>query len=79
MKSNPNAFISTQKNTIFTNVVRNLMTTQLVESLDKNPPENGVDWKGQPWNGKTSDVKGAHPNSRFTAPCYQLPMYQPKV
>ncbi len=74
MKSNPNALISTQKNTIFTNVVHNLdNNTVWWEGLDKNPPENAVDWKGNPWNGKTSDVKGAHPNSRFTAPAINCP------
>jgi phosphoenolpyruvate carboxykinase (GTP) len=43
------------------------------ESMDKNPPENGIDWLGKPWNGKTSTAKGAHPNSRFTAPCVNCP------
>ena len=38
MKSNPNALISTQKGTIFTNVARNLDdNTVWWESLDKNP------------------------------------------
>ena len=74
MKSNPNALISTRKNTIFTNVAHNLdNNTVWWEGLDKNPPENAVDWKGNPWNGKTSDVKGAHPNSRFTAPAVNCP------
>ena len=74
MKSNPNALISTTKNTIFTNVAHNLdNNTVWWEGLDKNPPENAVDWKGNPWNGKTSDVKGAHPNSRFTAPAVNCP------
>ena len=41
--------------------------------MDKNPPENAVDWKGNDWNGKTSDVKGAQPNSRFTAPAINCP------
>ena len=43
------------------------------EGLDKNPPENAEDWKGRPWNGKTSTEKGAHPNSRFTAPAVNCP------
>ena len=74
MKSNPNALISTKKNTIFTNVAHNLdNNTVWWEGLDKNPPENAVDWKGNPWNGKPSDVKGAHPNSRFTAPAVNCP------
>ncbi len=79
MKSNPNALISTQKNTIFTNVVHNLdNNTVWWEGLDKNPPEHAVDWKGNPWNGKTSEVKGAHPNSRFTAPAVNCPCLSPE-
>ncbi len=73
-KSNPNALETTKKGTIFTNVARNLDdNTVWWERLDKNPPENGEDWLGNPWNGKTSDVKGAHPNSRFTAPAENCP------
>lgn len=73
-KSNPNALASTRKNTIFTNVALNLDdNTAWWEGLDKNPPENAIDWKGNPWNGKESDVKGAHPNSRFTAPAKNCP------
>ncbi len=74
MKSNPNALISTQKGTIFTNVALNLDNmTVWWEGLDKNPPENALDWLGNPWNGKTSEEKGAHPNSRFTAPTKNCP------
>lgn len=74
-KSNPNALKTTHKNTIFTNVARNLDdNTVWWERLDKNPPENGEDWQGNPWNGKTSTEKGAHPNSRFTAPAENCPI-----
>ncbi len=79
MKSNPNALLSTMKNTIFTNVVQNLDdNTVWWEGLDKNPPKNAIDWKGNAWNGDTVDaegkaVKGAHPNSRFTAPTVNCP------
>ena len=78
-KSNPNALTSTKKNTIFTNVVNNLDdNTVWWEGLDKNPPENGIDWKGNAWNGKTSTEKGAHPNSRFTAPAQNCPCISDK-
>ncbi|MBQ9946004.1 MAG: phosphoenolpyruvate carboxykinase (GTP) [Clostridia bacterium] len=74
MKSNPNALLSTKQGTIFTNVAHNLdNNTVWWEGLDKNPPENANDWIGEPWNGKTSDKKGAHPNSRFTAPAVNCP------
>lgn len=73
-KSNPNALLSTKKNTIFTNVAHNLDdNTVWWEGLDKNPPENALNWKGEPWNGKTSSERGAHPNSRFTAPAKNCP------
>ena len=73
-KSNPNALAATRKNTIFTNVALNLdNNTVWWEGLDKNPPENAIDWQGRPWNGKTSEEKGAHPNSRFTAPTANCP------
>ena len=74
MKSNPNALISTQKNTIFTNVVHNTEeNTVWWEGMDKNPPEKSIDWLNKEWNGKTSETKGAHPNSRFTAPAINCP------
>ena len=74
MKSNPNALLSTKKGTIFTNVAHNLDdNTVWWEGLDKNPPANAKDWNGNPWNGQTSEIKGAHPNSRFTAPAVNCP------
>ncbi len=79
VKSNPNALASTQKGTIFTNVVlNNDDNTVWWEGLDKNPPANAVDWKGNPWNGKESTAKGAHPNSRFTAPAKNCPCISPE-
>lgn len=73
-KSNPNALETASSNTIFTNVVQNLDdNTVWWEGLNNNPPENALDWKGNPWNGKTSNEKGAHPNSRFTSPTKNCP------
>lgn len=78
-KSNPNALTSTLRDTIFTNVAINLDDeTVWWEKLDNNPPENGIDWKGNPWNGKISKNKGAHPNSRFTAPAKNCPSISPE-
>ena len=79
MKSNPNALKSTMSGTIFTNVCHNMdNNTVWWEGLDKNPPTNAIDWKGNPWNGQTSDEKGAHPNSRFTAPAKNCPCISPE-
>lgn len=72
-KSNYNALESTKKGTIFTNVALNTDdNTVWWESLTKIPPENALDWKGNPWTDK-ENVKGAHPNSRFTAPAENCP------
>ncbi len=78
-KSNYNALASTRKDTIFTNVALNLdNNTVWWEGLDKNPPENALEWKGNSWN-PSMFVKGdkstcaAHPNSRFTAPAVNCP------
>ena len=79
-RSNPNALGSTSKNSIFTNVVLNLDDgTVWWEGLDKNPPENAIDWKGNPWDGKTAGEAGAHPNSRFTAPALNCPCISPEL
>lgn len=76
--SNYNALMSTKKDTIFTNVAINLDDNSVWwEKLDKNPPVNALDWKGNPWNGKTDTTKGAHPNSRFTAPAKNCPSISP--
>lgn len=72
-KSNPNALATTKKGTIFTNVVHNLdNNTVWWEGLDKNPPKNAKNWKGEDWD-YTKGEKGAHPNSRFTAPAVNCP------
>ena len=77
-KSNPNALATTRKGTIFTNVVQNLDdNTVWWERLDKNPPKHALDWKGKPWDG-SSGTKGAHPNSRFTAPANNCPCISPE-
>ncbi|MBR6796138.1 MAG: phosphoenolpyruvate carboxykinase (GTP) [Clostridia bacterium] len=73
VKSNPNALASTMQGTIFTNVVHNLDDdTVWWEGLDKNPPKNALNWKGEKWDC-TDGSKGAHPNSRFTAPAKNCP------
>ncbi len=77
-KSNPNALASTRKGTIFTNVAHNLDdNTVWWEGLDKNPPKNALNWKGEKWDC-TDGSKGAHPNSRFTAPAKNCPCVSPE-
>ena len=71
-KSNPNALTTTTRNTIFTNVVLKKDKTVWWEGMDKNPPQDALDWKGNPWD-PASGEPGAHPNSRFTAPAGNCP------
>ncbi|MEG0542668.1 MAG: phosphoenolpyruvate carboxykinase (GTP), partial [Angelakisella sp.] len=78
LKSNPNALHSCEKGTIFTNVVHNLENnTVWWEGLDKNPPKDALDWKGNKWDAASGE-KGAHPNSRFTAPATNCPCVSPE-
>ena len=76
-KSNPNALASTREGTIFTNVVLKKDGTVWWEGLDKNPPTGELNWKGEPWDPSTGE-KGAHPNSRFTAPARNCPCISPE-
>ncbi|NQT89674.1 MAG: phosphoenolpyruvate carboxykinase (GTP) [Candidatus Omnitrophica bacterium] len=77
-KTNPNAMATVNRNTIFTNVLLKPDNTIWWEDGDESAPPEGIDWRGVPWKpgmvddeGKT--IKGAHPNSRFTAPAKQCP------
>jgi len=77
-QSNPNAMATIRKNTIFTNVLLKKDFTVWWEDGDEPPPAEGMDWRGQPWRPGMKDekgrpIKGAHPNSRFTAPAAQCP------
>jgi len=76
-KTNPNALIAASKNTIYTNVLEGPNGTIWWEGLDQEPPEHGIDWKGDPWT-PGSGTPGAHPNSRFTAPAGQCPSISPE-
>ena len=77
--SNPNALYTTMKDTIFTNVVHNTAdNTVWWEGLDKNPPAEAIDWRGNVWdfhkyNKADKSTCGAHPNSRFTAKAINCP------
>ena len=82
--SNFNALESTKKGTIFTNVAH-VMDDNTVwwEGLNKNLPENAIDWRGNPWdpakfNKADKSTCAAHPNSRFTAPAKNCPCISPE-
>ena len=76
-KSNPNALAATRKNTIFTNVVHTAENTVWWEGLTATPPQGARNWKNEPWD-PSDGSKGAHPNSRFTAPAKNCPCLSPE-
>ncbi|HUZ42711.1 MAG TPA: phosphoenolpyruvate carboxykinase (GTP) [Acidimicrobiales bacterium] len=71
MVTNPNAMLSVQANTIFTNTALTPDGDIWWEGMG-DPPEGLLDWKGQVWS-KDLGTPAAHPNSRFTAPAAQDP------
>ncbi len=78
-KSNPNALASSARESLFTNVVLDLDDgTVWWEGLNDHPPVHAQDWQGRPWDGSTAAEKGAHPNSRFTAPAKNCPCLSPE-
>ncbi len=77
-KSNPNMVEAIKKNTIYTNVLLKPDNTVWWEGADGDPPNQGIDWKGNAWKPNTRDaegkiIKGAHANARFTAPIINCP------
>ena len=80
--SNYNALACTRSDTIFTNVaLNNADNTVWWEKLDKNPPVDATEWKGEKVNGPEYIAAGnklAPPNSRFTAPAKHCPCLSPE-
>lgn len=76
--SNPMALASVKENSIFTNCVVTDENDIWWEDMGIEC-SGGTDWKGNPWKPGMKDaegkkIKGAHPNSRFTAPAAQCPV-----
>ncbi len=83
-KTNYNAVATMQKNTIYTNVLLKEDGTVWWEEADGPVPQKGIDWTGKPWKPGVKDengniIKGANPNSRFTAPIEQCPVASPNI
>lgn len=74
-RTNPNAMETIRRNTIFTNVLKTDDGGVWWEEMGP-PPAHGINWAGHDWT-PDSPEKGAHPNSRFTAPLDQCPSASP--
>ncbi|MEZ4648715.1 MAG: phosphoenolpyruvate carboxykinase (GTP) [Candidatus Eisenbacteria bacterium] len=76
-KTNPNAFKTVQKNSLFTNVGFTKDGEPWWEGMGTEPPANMTTWKGAPYEPNGTE-KAAHPNSRFTGPASQCPCISPE-
>ncbi|MDD4736388.1 MAG: phosphoenolpyruvate carboxykinase (GTP) [Kiritimatiellae bacterium] len=79
--SNPMALAACAKDAIFTNVVVTPDLDVWWEDMGVKC-EGGTDWKNNPWTPDMKDaegkkIKGAHPNSRFTARAANCPVICP--
>lgn len=75
-QTNPNAMLSIEANTIFTNTALTAEGDVWWEGMGE-PPAGLTDWKGQAWSPELG-TPAAHPNSRFTAPAGQDPAIAPE-
>lgn len=76
MSTNPNAMLTIEKNTVFTNVAETGDGGFFWEGLEKELPKGAkvTSWLGETWDGSKP---AAHPNSRFCTPAAQCPIMDP--
>jgi phosphoenolpyruvate carboxykinase (GTP) len=72
METNPNAMISAEKNTIFTNTGLTPDGDMWWEGIGHDVPAGTITWTNEVYDAEKCKVV-AHPNARFTAPANQCP------
>lgn len=71
-ETNPNAMLSAEKNTIFTNTGLTPDGDVWWEGIGYDMPEGTITWTNEVFDAEKCKVV-AHPNARFTAPANQCP------
>jgi phosphoenolpyruvate carboxykinase (GTP) len=75
--TNPNAILTIQHDTIFTNCALTNAGDAWWEGLTADPPSALIDWLGDDWT-PDSGRPAAHPNARFTVSASQCPVMAPE-
>jgi phosphoenolpyruvate carboxykinase (GTP) len=73
METNPNAMLSCNANSIFTNTGLTPDGDIWWEGIGSDIPEGTITWTNEVYN-KENGKPAAHPNARFTAPASQCPV-----
>lgn len=77
MKSNANALLAAERNSIFTNCAITPDGDVWWEGMSDEEPPKLTDWLRRPWMPH-SGRPAAHPNARFTTPAKQCPVVAPE-